>query len=294
MFQVIIKNNSAEVPVNTLWIFDLDHTLVAPKNGKFAKDENDYKFLRTVVTDDYVDIMIYSNQLKPHAGFLEKAQKICEKIAGDCPNANIYFFAAFEKDHFRKPCTKGLTDNFDMSRYIFKIFVGDAAGRPNDFSDTDYKFATNLGAYFLVPEAYDSYISRTGTVNRFSNHSAIKRHVRRSERKCQEQIDSAVCYIDFSKFERCDLIERYKKILGPLTNKKIIMCGRQGSGKSTFVKVAEQLGISSYEYRAGYRIYNGSIMDGTFPDNASRSKYRDAVIINFITILLSGLLQDVA
>lgn len=286
MFQVVLENRPVNTVCNTLWMFDLDHTLIAPKSGKFAKNEHDYKWLRTIVTDENIDIIIYSNQSKPHDGFMTKVEEICKNISGHCPGANLYFFAAFEKDHFRKPCAKGLLDNFNILGYSLKIFVGDAAGRSDDFSDSDYKFATNIGAYFLVPEAYDLFVKRIKDQTKensvgpwYSNHTFIKRHIKRSEKKCPEQIDSAVYYIDWTIFSRANNIERYQAILLPLLNKKVIMCGRQGSGKSTFVAVAKSLKMNVTEYRKGQYLRNGTLIDGTFPSKAMRAAYSDATII---------------
>lgn len=268
MFQIVHENSEASngIKSNVLWMFDLDHTLICPKSGKFARHENDYKYLRTINTEESIDIVIYSNQLKTHDGFMTKVTKICADISENCPRANLYFFAAFDDDHFRKPCSKGLMDNFDLSKYDVKIFVGDAAGREGDFSDTDYKFAVNIGAYFLVPEAYDIFVTKAlKEPEWYSSAKTIKKFVRRAEKKIPAQIESAVFYIDWSQYQRANNIERYQAILLPLLKKKVIMCGRQGSGKSTFVSVAKSMGMHVYNYSDCRKPWTGDIIDGTFP-----------------------------
>ena len=45
--------------------------------------------------------------------------------------------------------TKNRNVNYDESFY-----VGDAAGRKKDFSDSDLKFAENIGITFYTPEEY--------------------------------------------------------------------------------------------------------------------------------------------
>lgn len=269
MFQ--ITHTSRQELCDVLWMFDLDHTLIKPKYGKFATSAVDYVWLRCPKTNAAVDIMIYSNQSKPHEGFLEKAKEVCEAIQKNCKNANIYFFAAFEKDQFRKPCSIGLLAGHNMSMYKYVIFIGDAAGRPDDFADTDYKFAVNLGAQFLVPEAFDTF------TDDYDDIRAIKKHVRRSEKNNIDQINSGVFYIDWDLYSRANNIERYQKILLPILNKKIIMCGRQGSGKTTFAEVAKSMGMKyvSYESKKDMSFYitrrqDGLIIDGTFPKKDTR------------------------
>lgn len=289
MFQIVhtarkeSSEMSAEQAVNkVLWLFDLDHTLICPKVGQFARHENDYNYLRTIITNDPIDIIIYSNQLRTHNGFMNKVTKICAEISNQCPRANIHFFAAFQDDYFRKPCSKGLIDNFDLSKYDVKIFVGDAAGRENDFSDTDYKFAVNIGAYFLVPEAYDQFYAKSlkktaKGIAWFSDPKAIKKFVRRSEKRCPEQIESAVYYVDWSQYSRTNNIERYQAILLPLLNKRVIMCGRQGSGKSTFAAVAKSMKMNVYDYGSCRKPFRGDLIDGTYADPANRPDV-DAII----------------
>ena len=63
---------------------------------------------------------------------------------------------AFGKDEYRKPET-GMWDFYTKNRnvnYDESFYVGDAAGRKKDFSDSDLKFAENIGITFYTPEEY--------------------------------------------------------------------------------------------------------------------------------------------
>lgn len=51
-------------------------------------------------------------------------------------------------------CLADLGITTDMIDFENSSFVGDAAGRPDDFSDNDKKFAENAGLKFYTPEEY--------------------------------------------------------------------------------------------------------------------------------------------
>jgi len=73
-------------------------------------------------------------------------------------NKNFIFIASKEDDIFRKPrigmyeyIEKKLSIEFDKKK---SFYVGDMAGRVKDKTDTDRKFALNLGIKFYTPEEY--------------------------------------------------------------------------------------------------------------------------------------------
>jgi bifunctional polynucleotide phosphatase/kinase len=78
----------------------------------------------------------------------------------------MIFFAALRSDQFRKPAVGGweYIKNQLFSGCKINIaesfYCGDAAGRPKtatrpkDFSDTDIKFAHNIGLSFKTPEEF--------------------------------------------------------------------------------------------------------------------------------------------
>jgi len=145
--------------------FDLDHTFITTKSGNtFPKNSDDWKLFNKNVENKIRELMkkkyqivIFSNQSnmdkteKKYSGFIEKIKEINKLF-----NNKIEFVVAFGKNEYRKPeigmwefYTKNRNVNYDDSFY-----VGDAAGRKNDFSDSDLKFAENIGITFYTPEEY--------------------------------------------------------------------------------------------------------------------------------------------
>lgn len=136
--------------------FDLDYTLIKPKSGrKFPKDKNDWKFLFDNIIDylhslkDY-SIILFTNQSRFNDNIIEKIDNIIEKI-----NLDIHVFISSGKDYYRKPMTgmweelMSINPNIDLNN---SFYCGDAAGRKNDFSASDYYFANNIGIKFILPE----------------------------------------------------------------------------------------------------------------------------------------------
>lgn len=144
--------------------FDLDYTLIKTKSGNvFPKDNNDWLLLYPEVKPKLIElaknkhniIVIFSNQkgVKNETEFMIKINNIHKLLETD-----FIFIAALEDDIFRKPRN-------GMYRYLkqelkVKInkknsyYVGDMAGRVNDKTDTDFKFAHNIGLPFYTPEEF--------------------------------------------------------------------------------------------------------------------------------------------
>jgi bifunctional polynucleotide phosphatase/kinase len=134
--------------------FDFDWTLVRPKTGgTFPKDADDWEWLRPSVPkvlkhyyDKGYSIFVFTNQTKDWKKTqIENALStldipICVCIAFDKtihkPNPEMF--------HAVVPKTK-----FNPEK---SFFVGDALGRPNDWSDSDKKFAENIGISIVEPE----------------------------------------------------------------------------------------------------------------------------------------------
>lgn len=142
--------------------FDLDHTLIIPKSGrKFPKDKDDWiaygkEKLNELYNKGY-KIVIFTN--KANSSFnLEEFKYTMQNIINfyEIP---LQVFYSTEYDYNRKPCI-GMwklleKNNEDIKIDMLKSFyVGDAAGRKNDFSDTDYKFALNLKLQFYTNDAF--------------------------------------------------------------------------------------------------------------------------------------------
>lgn len=154
---------------NKLACFDVDWTLIKPKsNRKFPKNNDDLqiwdksiiKRLNNLIKDQYTIVLITNQKNKNNENAIEKANNIYKILS-----VPFLYLASFKDDKYRKPAL-GLWNK--IKKYINDIdinnsfFVGDAAGRLNawekgkkkDFSDSDRKFAYNIGINFNTPEEF--------------------------------------------------------------------------------------------------------------------------------------------
>jgi len=141
--------------VSTLAVFDFDGTIVKPREGRpHPKDVEDWEFTRPSVPSVLQDLakthrlVIVTDQSKPWK--VDQIHAVMRAIGID-PSLVV----AFEKDH-QKPSTvifERLFASEDKETYKRDAFyVGDAAGRPGDWSDCDRVFAERAGLRFQVPE----------------------------------------------------------------------------------------------------------------------------------------------
>tara|TARA_B100000795_G_C22794701_1_gene438748 strand:+ start:1763 stop:2839 length:1077 start_codon:yes stop_codon:yes gene_type:complete len=151
--------------------FDLDHTLIKPKDNKVhPKDKDDMELcfpnvkdkLTELITNGY-DIVIFSNQSTFHKQ--EKQDIITTRIISFIEQIElpIYVYISTLSDHCRKPNT-GMWDELFGDKSIDlaqSFYVGDAAGRnknsqtgKKDFACSDRMFALNIGIKFYTPEKF--------------------------------------------------------------------------------------------------------------------------------------------
>lgn len=194
--------------------FDLDHTLIKPSDGKkFSDTDSDWELYDTslpgklvkLVADGYT-LVIISNQNGIAKGKVtvetlkSKLQKIVNYFGQD-----FTIFCAFHDDLYRKPRTK-LWDEFIKGDLSTSFYCGDAAGLFGDFSDSDAKFAQNIGIKFLYR---DEFLYG------------------------QEAIPNIEYPVDFSK-----IIGKQEYQFKPLGEQEVIInVGFPGSGKSYFTKI---------------------------------------------------------
>ena len=142
--------------------FDLDHTLIKPANNqKFSETDSDWILYDKCVPsklkkldEEGYELVIVTNQNGVAKGkvdietFKSKMQKIVNYFG-----LNFTIYAAFEDDLYRKPRIKLWTEfiNGDTNT---SFYCGDAAGLKGDFSDTDFKFALNVGMKFMYRDEF--------------------------------------------------------------------------------------------------------------------------------------------
>jgi bifunctional polynucleotide phosphatase/kinase len=138
---------------NKIAAFDYDWTLVKPKsNGTFPKNIDDWEWLRPNVPDilknyykNGYSIMVFTNQSK-----FWKIDQI--KLVLDTLKIPIIVAIATDKSEY-KPNPQMFNDIVSKEWNKSKsFFVGDALGRPNDWSDTDKLFANTIGINIKTPE----------------------------------------------------------------------------------------------------------------------------------------------
>lgn len=264
-----------------LAMFDLDSTLIIPKIGKkFPIDENDWKFqfktvpeiLQSYHKKDY-SIIIISNQGGMSKGkqtfevWSKKLNSICESL-----NVELYVFCSVDHNKYRKPYPTWFEEFIpieikeSINRRV-SFYCGDACGRKDDFSDTDYKFALNCMIKFKTPE--NMFLGKISKIPKILYPNLF-------EKKVPENLNFT-----------------------PSNNKEIIiMVGFPGSGKSFIskeistkynYKIVNQDTLKSKEKCLDYinkyiKESKSIIIDQTNPDINTRKKWIDLAKKNSYTL----------
>lgn len=153
MAPIIYNINNAKIQ-EKMASFDYDWTLVNPKDGKtFPTSIDDWTWMYPSIPEkikEYYEkgymIVIFTNQSKEWK---------CEQIKMVMEELKIPLFIVISR---KKDDYKPNPILFDMLVGDNKInkgesfFVGDALGRKTDFSDSDKKFAENIGIKCYSPE----------------------------------------------------------------------------------------------------------------------------------------------
>jgi DNA 3'-phosphatase len=163
--RILYYQRSQKIKYKKLACFDLDHTFITTKSGNtFPKNADDWILFNNTVENKIKElikqkyqIVIFSNQSnmdkseKKYSDFIDKFNNI-NKIF----NNKIELVVAFGKNEYRKPDI-GMWEFYTKNRNVDiekSFYVGDAAGRKNDFSDSDKKFAENIGISFHLPDDF--------------------------------------------------------------------------------------------------------------------------------------------
>ena len=186
--------------------FDLDWTLVRTMRGKFPKDVDDITLLpnRISVLKELgsrgFTIVIFTNQKSTNEN---KVQFNLERVTNGIRlleevGIKVIAFMSVSDDTFRKPQAGMWSVLKQMISVKSGFYCGDAAGRPQDFSDSDRKFAENIGIKFYLTEELFPRVER------------------------------------ISEVERVGEVEKVNQIELPSSKSMVILMGMPGSGKSTY------------------------------------------------------------
>ena len=159
----ILIGNPQEYKINSnCACFDLDGTIIKTKSGsKFMSDKDDWKFASKNVSDKLCElnnkkfsIVIFTNQAGIKLFGIENWKGMIENIKTQL-KINIHVYAAMDYDLYRKPFPTMMNIFVKKENIMIhndSFYCGDACGRTDDFSDSDYKFALNCNLKFVTPE----------------------------------------------------------------------------------------------------------------------------------------------
>ncbi|KAJ3320987.1 hypothetical protein HDU93_003440, partial [Gonapodya sp. JEL0774] len=156
------KMSKNDEPPPALASFDLDSTLITPRSGNvFSRDASDWRFL------DPSGKSVSGFAAKKGAKAEGKEKEFKGKVLQVARQLKVplLFFVAVGDDEYRKPrpgMFEFMQKEFGPVDLSQSFLVGDAAGRAagwkpgrkKDFSDSDRKFAMNVGIRFYTPEEF--------------------------------------------------------------------------------------------------------------------------------------------
>lgn len=279
-----------------LALFDLDQTLIQPKDERrFPDSADDWEWvlkkipskLKSLHKSNYT-IIIISNQKGLNAS-KDKIKWFKEKIVNIANELNIPFelYAATSDDLYRKPNTKIIEIILDKYIVLHKLdktlnlesifFVGDAAGRSTDHSAGDLLFACNttillkymyskllnsesIECEYFTPEQYFSGKDKNTVwkVHKLVGFDTLK-YIQ--EIKEEYNVD------DIKELNKIDVLKDFNKHKKAKKNEMILMFGFPGSGKSTYAKLISKK--KKYVYTSQdqdktriLRIVNDALDDG--------------------------------
>ena len=148
-----IQHGPRSTITNQLAIFDFDHTLVCPKEGRtFPKNIDDWQLLRSNIIsilqswmEKGFHMVIVTDQTKVWK--VEMIQQVCIQLF---PWSVTILIHRLKENH--KPNTDFFLSHFPHYDPHLSFYVGDAAGRVGEWSNVDRLFAEKLGIRFYTPE----------------------------------------------------------------------------------------------------------------------------------------------
>lgn len=285
-----------------LYMFDLDGTLITTKSGnKFPKSSKDWQWLddsvikklRSLTLDDRAFIVIISNQKAAKTNeskrrlVRDKLRGVFKVLSAELPdNTSLCVYGAMDSNRFRKPSTGIFEDHLEkfVGHDSKLIYVGDAAGRENDFSDSDRKLAYNIQLYL-------SYKGKKNHIKFFTPETYFD--LTRDENPSSAKWSG----FDPQKYLRDANNESSDELLDEIFDADgftlIVLVGPQASGKSTYAKTKfvdyHYFGLDELPRRSNYdKLFQehiatahkasekgiaGVVVDATNPSIAQRDRW---------------------
>lgn len=172
-----VYGNTSIINGSTLFAFDLDHTIIKPQSGKFCKTALDWEFVQGMEISvreisKHYPVAIFTNQGGVSAGKVSISEVIARiGTVVQMLSDNIIVFIGLSP-RYCKPSPK-LYEKL-IYGYAPEItrgfYIGDASDNDVDFSDTDYRFAKNVGLEYIPVEVFRTipmtvdYIARLSAV----------------------------------------------------------------------------------------------------------------------------------
>ena len=265
----LLTNEIYFPPKKIIYAFDFDNTLINNRYHRHYKIHN--KLCDLYHSDANIGIIIITNQLWISTGKCTETE-ITNKINKFISNFNfpIKVYISTRDNYYRKPSSFIWNyflkyDNSGIKVNNSKcIYVGDAAGRDGDFSDTDIKFAINAGINFINERAFFDTIYILNP----------NQHLRET-------------YV-FSKPELPNIEDNVQYL--------IILVGKPASGKSSFAynsylkypNIIKIINLDTLKTQVkclnetikGIKNGQSVIIDNTNPDINTRKRYIDIVSKN--------------
>lgn len=244
----------------TIVMFDLDDTLIEPNEKiKPGAPYTKWKFCKGVTKKltnlNASLVIIISNQAKLDKykeSFQAKLEEMIHKFRELKITVPILLYVANKYNKYRKPSTGIITEYlipFLNENGVEKItewcYIGDAAGRKNDHSDSDRKFAINInliskrknkinniyvpGVIFMEPETYFlNHKPSPFVISGFDPHKFLNKFLKQTNKKLKmSELDLSIDYLK-SNFSNLN------------TQEVVMLIGPPGIGKSTLAKRIER------------------------------------------------------
>lgn len=220
-------------------MFDLDFTLVKPIGKRiFPKNVDDWEWmfkdnivknkLNELYNEKYL-LYIISNQ----SGLSNNRNFLLDRITNILINLKIPIevYVSCDNDKYRKPNTT-IFENYILQKlennFTDLFYVGDAAGRKEDFSDSDRKFAYNI--HLLL-----KYLNKPNIIKFYTPEEFFLKS------KCSKKEWQGFNPIEYIKTNKSLLNKKESELFNILNEhlkeqKVIILIGPPASGKSTISK----------------------------------------------------------